>query len=137
MRLILTFVFLGALITGVLTLLGIATILISDSKNIKKEVVLTSVYLLAFIILTLGYTLPVNHYKAAIKNSIKAEYGNVYEYDYCYLLDTGSFIYDNNYYYISTTKDIDNNTYIKVTKENNNSNAEKESLNLPVNYHRP
>jgi hypothetical protein len=132
MRLILTFVFLGALITGVLTITGIATILISDSKNIKKEVVLTSVYLLAFIILTLGYTLPVNHYKTAIKNSIKAEYGNVYEYDYCYLLDTGSFTYDNNYYDIETTKDIDNNTYVKVTKENNNSNAEKESLNLPI-----
>lgn len=132
MRLILTLVFLGALITGVLAILGIATILISDSKNIKKEVVLTSVYLLSFIILTLGYTLSVNHYKAAIKNSIKAEYGNVYEYDYCYLLDTGSFTYDNNYYDIETTKDIDNNTYVKVTKENNNSNTEKESLNLPI-----
>ena len=132
MRLILTFVFLGALITGVLTLLGIATILTSDSKNTKTEVVLTSMCLLSCIIFTSGYTLPVNHYKTAIKNSIKAEYGNVYEYDYCYLLDTGSFTYDNNYYYISTTKDIDNNTYIKVTKENNNSNAEKESLNLPI-----
>lgn len=132
MRFILTFVFLGALIAGVLTITGIATIFISDSKNIKKEVVLTSVYLLSFIILTLGYTLPVNHYKAAIKNSIKAEYGNVYEYEYCYLLDIGSFIYNNNNYDISTTKDIDNNTYIKVTKENNNSNAEKESLNLPI-----
>lgn len=132
MRFILTFVFLGALIAGVLTITGIATILISDSKNIKKEVVLTSVYLLSFIILTLGYTLPVNHYKTAIKNIIKAEYGNVYEYEYCYLLDIGSFIYNNNNYDISTTKDIDNNTYIKVTKENNNSNAEKESLNLPL-----
>lgn len=133
MRLILTFVFLGALIAGVLTITGIATILISDSKNIKKEVVLTSVYLLSFIILTLGYTLPVNHYKAAIKNSIKAEYGNVYEYDYCYLLDIGSFIYNNDNYDIETTKDIDNNTYIKVTMQHNDdSNTEKEILNLPL-----
>lgn len=133
MRLILTFVFLGALITGVLAILGIATILISDSKNIKKEVVLTSVYLLAFIILTLGYTLPVNRYKTAIKSSIKTEYGNVYEYDYCYLLDTGSFIYNNDNYDIETTKDIDNNTYIKVIKRHNDdSNTEKEILNLPL-----
>lgn len=131
MRLILTFVFLGALIAGVLTITGIATILISDSKNIKKEVVLTSVYLLSFIILTLGYTLPVNHYKAAIKNSIKAEYGNVYEYDYCYLLDIGSFIYNNDNYDIETTKDIDSNTYIKVIKADDNNNI-GESLNLPL-----
>lgn len=132
MRLILTFVFLGALIAGVLTITGIATIFTSNSKNTKTEVVLTSMCLLACIIFTSGYTLPVNHYKTAIKNSIKAEYGNVYEYEYCYLLDIGSFIYNNNNYDISTTKDIDNNTYIEVTKENNNSNAEKESLNLPI-----
>lgn len=133
MRLILTFVFLGSLITGVLTITGIATILISDSKNTKTEVVLTSMCLLSCIIFTSGYTLPVNHYKTAIKNSIKAEYGNVYEYSYCYLLDTGSFTYNDDNYDIETTKDIDNNTYIKVTKRHNNdSNAEKESLNLPI-----
>ena len=132
MRLILSFVFLGTLITGVLTITGIATIITSDSKNTKTEVALTSMCLLSFIIFTLGYTLPVNHYKTAIKSSIKAEYGNVYEYDYCYLLDTGSFTYNNNHYYIGTTKDIDNNTYVKVTKQNNNSNTEKESLNLPL-----
>lgn len=132
MRLILTFVFLGALIAGVLTITGIAAIFTSNSKNTKTEVVLTSMCLLSCIIFTLGYTLPVNHYKTAIKNSIKAEYGNVYEYDYCYLFDIGNFIYNNNNYDIETTKDIDNNTYIKVTKENNNSNAEKESLNLPI-----
>ena len=132
MRLILTFVFLGALITGVLAILGIATILISDSKNIKKEVVLTSVYLLAFIILTLGYTLPVNHYKTAIKSSIKAEYGNVYEYDYCYLLDIGSFTYNNDNYDIETTKDIDNNTYIQITKSDDNKDSNTETLNLPL-----
>lgn len=131
MRLILTFVFLGALITGVLTLLGIATILTSDSKNTKTEVVLTSMCLLSCIIFTSGYTLPVNHYKTAIKNSIKAEYGNVYEYDYCYLFDIGSFIYNNNNYDIKTTKDIDNNTYIKVTKADDSDNN-TETLNLPL-----
>lgn len=133
MRLILIFVFLGALITGVLTITGAATIITSDSKNTKKEVVLTSMCLLSCVIFTSGYTLPVNHYKTAIKNSIKAEYGNVYEYNYCYLLDIGSFIYNNDNYDVETTKDIDNNTYIKVTKQHNNdSNAEKESLNLPI-----
>lgn len=69
--------------------------------------------------------------KTAIKNSIKAEYGNVYEYDYCYLLDTGSFIYNNNNYDIETTKDIDSNTYIKVIKADDNNNI-GESLNLPL-----
>ena len=132
MRLILTFVFLGALITGVLTITGAATIITSDSKNTKEEVVLTSMCLLSCVIFTSGYTLPVNRYKTAIKSSIKAEYGNVYEYGYCYLLDTGSFTYNNNYYDIETTKDIDKNTYIKVTHQNNNSNTEKESLNLPL-----
>lgn len=132
MRLILTFVFLGALITGVLTITGAATIITSDSKNTKEEVVLTSMCLLSCVIFTSGYTLPVNHHKTAIKNSIKAEYGNVYEYNYCYLLDTGSFIYNNDNYDVETTKDIDNNTYVKVTKQNNNSNTEKESLNLLI-----
>ena len=131
MRLILTFVFLGALIAGVLTITGIATIFTSNSKNTKTEVVLTSMCLLSCIIFTSGYTLPVNHYKTAIKNSIKAEYGNVYEYDYCYLLDTGSFIYNNNNYDIETTKDIDNNTYIKVIKVDDNDNN-IETLNLPL-----
>lgn len=131
MRLILTFVFLGALIAGVLTITGIATIFTSNSKNTKTEVVLTSMCLLSCIIFTSGYTLPVNHYKTAIKNSIKAEYGNVYEYDYCYLLDTGSFIYNNNNYDIETTKDIDNNTYIKVIKVDDNDNN-TEILNLPL-----
>lgn len=131
MRLILTFVFLGALIAGVLTITGIATILTSDSKNTKTEVVLTSMCLLSCIIFTSGYTLPVNHYKTAIKNSIKAEYGNVYEYDYCYLFDIGSFIYNNNNYDIETTKDIDNNTYIKVTKADDSDNN-TETLNLPL-----
>jgi hypothetical protein len=131
MRLILTFVFLGALIAGVLTITGIATIFTSNSKNTKTEVVLTSMCLLSCIIFTSGYTLPVNHYKTAIKNSIKAEYGNVYEYDYCYLLDTGSFIYNNNNYDIETTKDIDSNTYIKVIKADDNNNI-GESLNLPL-----
>ena len=131
MRLILTFVFLGALIAGVLTITGIATIFTSNSKNTKTEVVLTSMCLLSFIIFTSGYTLPVNHYKTAIKNSIKAEYGNVYEYDYCYLLDTGSFIYNNNNYDIETTKDIYSNTYIKVIKADDNNNI-GESLNLPL-----
>lgn len=131
MRLILTFVFLGALIAGVLTITGIATIFTSNSKNTKTEVVLTSMCLLSCIIFTLGYTLPVNHYKTAIKNSIKAEYGNVYEYDYCYLLDIGNFIYNNNNYDIETTKDIDNNTYIKVTKADD-SDSNTETLNLPL-----
>ena len=131
MRLILTFVFWGALIAGVLTITGIATIFTSNSKNTKTEVVLTSMCLLSCIIFTSGYTLPVNHYKTAIKNSIKAEYGNVYEYDYCYLLDTGSFIYNNNNYDIETTKDIDSNTYIKVIKADDNNNI-GESLNLPL-----
>lgn len=131
MRLILTFVFLGALIAGVLTITGIATIFTSNSKNTKTEVVLTSMCLLSCIIFTSGYTLPVNHYKTAIKNSIKAEYGNVYEYDYCYLLDTGSFIYNNNNYDIETTKDIDSNTYIKAIKADDNNNI-GESLNLPL-----
>lgn len=131
MRLILTFVFLGALIAGVLTITGIATIFTSNSKNTKTEVVLTIMCLLSCIIFTSGYTLPVNHYKTAIKNSIKAEYGNVYEYDYCYLLDTGSFIYNNNNYDIETTKDIDSNTYIKVIKADDNNNI-GESLNLPL-----
>lgn len=131
MRLILTFVFLGALIAGVLTITGIATIFTSNSKNTKTEVVLTSMCLLSCIIFTSGYTLPINHYKTAIKNSIKAEYGNVYEYDYCYLLDTGSFIYNNNNYDIETTKDIDSNTYIKVIKADDNNNI-GESLNLPL-----
>ena len=132
MRLILTFVFLGALITGVLAILGIATILASDSKNTKTEVVLTSMYLLSCVIFTSGYTLPVNHYKTAIKNSIKAEYGNVYEYDYCYLLDIGSFTYNNDNYDIETTKDIDNNTYIQITKSDDNKDSNTEILNLPL-----
>lgn len=131
MRLILTFVFLVALIAGVLTITGIATIFTSNSKNTKTEVALTSMCLLSCIIFTSGYTLPVNHYKTAIKNSIKAEYGNVYEYDYCYLLDTGSFIYNNNNYDIETTKDIDSNTYIKVIKADDNNNI-GESLSLPL-----
>lgn len=131
MRLILTFVFLGALIAGVLTITGIATIFTSNSKNTKTEVALTSMCLLACIIFTSGYTLPVNHYKTAIKNSIKAEYGNVYEYDYCYLFDIGSFIYNNYYYDIETTKDIDNNTYIKIIKADDSDNN-TETLNLPL-----
>lgn len=88
-------------------------------------------YLLAFIILTLGYTLPVNHYKTAIKSSIKTEYGNVYEYNYCYLLDIGSFIYNNDNYDIETTKDIDNNAYIKVIKVDDSDNN-TETLTLPL-----
>lgn len=131
MRLILTFVFLGSLIAGVLTITGIATIFTSNSKNTKTEVTLTSMCLLSCIIFTSGYTLPVNHYKTAIKNSIKAEYGNVYEYNYCYLLDIGSFIYNNNNYDIETTKDIDNNSYIKITKADDNNDSD-ESLNLPL-----
>lgn len=100
-------------------------------KEIKFDFILLGICLTSFAIFLSGYLIPTRYYKNTIKPVIKAEYGNVYEYEYSTMLNEGSFLYNNEKYSIEIIKDIDNNKYIKITKTDDNNDSD-ESLNLPL-----
>lgn len=104
------------------------------AKEIKSDFILLGIFLISFIIFLSGYLIPTRYYKNTIKPIIKAEYGNVYEYKYSAIFNEGSFLYNNEKYSIEIIKDIDNNKYIKIIKQNNDNddNDSDESLNLPL-----
>lgn len=101
------------------------------AKEIKYDFIWLGICLISFVIFLPGYLIPTRYYKNAIKPSIKAEYGNVYEYEYSAMFNDGSFLYNNEKYSIKIIKDIDNNKYIKITKADDNNDSD-ESLNLPL-----
>lgn len=99
-------------------------------KEIKFDFILLGICLTSFVIFLSGYLIPTKYYKNTIKSTIKAEYGNVYKYEYSAMLNDGSFLYNNEKYSIEIIKDIDNNEYIQITKSDDNKDRNTETLNL-------
>lgn len=101
------------------------------TKEIKCDFIWLGTCLISFVIFLSGYIIPTRYYKNTVKPVIKAEYGNVYEYEYSPMFNDGSFLYNNEKYSIEIIKDIDNNKFVKVTKVDD-SDSNTETLNLPL-----
>lgn len=97
--------------------------------ELKFDLFYLMISIVFFVISFLGYLIPTKYYKNEIKQCLKEKYDNVYEYKYSYILNDGCFLYDNKKYSIKIIKDIDNNNYVQVIKDENN---DTDTLNLPL-----
>lgn len=101
-------------------------------EEIKNDFIFIGINVVLFIACFSGYFFPTRYYKNTIKPIIKNEYGNVYEYEYSVIFNNGSFLYNNEKYNITVIKDIDNNKYVQITKNNNEEHNNEDILNFPL-----